>query len=231
MLEEYERILSMPLVRSQPYLFKRQYPSWAAVTKLLRMSELAIRGEKKSQNGLEGIPWANLKARLGQLHQKGDLGAFMDVFGLLIYDIVLFLYIEDHVDLAAIDAFLAKRDRGKNPVAKHLDEAIEKSIRWYLRWNERDDTIIRWGGFPNVPLMGTQGAINYNLKLLLKQASYPMALPLPKKAIIPFFIHDLGVQDNGCLRNIRGVLSERDPSRDLGVAAPHPVTRLGFRTD
>ncbi|RDX66106.1 hypothetical protein CR513_55166, partial [Mucuna pruriens] len=86
--------------------------------------------------------------------------------------------------------------------AKHLGEATGKSIRWYLRWNERDDIIIRCGGFPNVSMMGTQGAINYNPKLLPRQAGYPMALPPPEEAISPFIIHDLGIQDGGCHRNI-----------------------------
>ncbi|RDX75799.1 hypothetical protein CR513_44282, partial [Mucuna pruriens] len=39
----------------------------------------------------------------------------MDVYALLIYGVMLFLHIEDYVDLAAVDAFLAKRDRGENP--------------------------------------------------------------------------------------------------------------------
>ncbi|RDX73019.1 hypothetical protein CR513_47422, partial [Mucuna pruriens] len=50
----------------------------------------------------------------------------------------------------------------------HLDEALEKSIRWYPRWNEREDVIIKCEGFSNVPLMGIQGAINYNPKLTLR---------------------------------------------------------------
>ncbi|RDY10544.1 hypothetical protein CR513_04914, partial [Mucuna pruriens] len=216
----------------------------------------------------------------------------MDVFELLIYGIVLFLYIEDHVDLAAINAFLAKRNRGENPMimilantyyslnccyernrkglrccttllylwlathlfhnngrttcpiedyhwswvtmmskakwTKHLDEATEKSIRWYPRWNERGDTIIRCGGFPNVPLMGTKGAINYNLELVPKQVSYPITLPPPEEAITPFIIHALGAQDRG---KPGGVLSEKDPSGNPKVAVPHPITRPGFGKD
>ncbi|RDY04131.1 hypothetical protein CR513_12194, partial [Mucuna pruriens] len=83
-LEEYERILAMPLTKAPPYLFKGQYPSWATISKLLRMSESKIREEKKSRNGLESILRANLE--------------------------------EDHIDLASIDTFLAKRDRGENLV-------------------------------------------------------------------------------------------------------------------
>ncbi|RDX63707.1 hypothetical protein CR513_57829, partial [Mucuna pruriens] len=55
---------------------------------------------------------------------------------------------------------------------KCLDEASKRSIRWYPQWNERNDMIIRCGGFPNVPLMGTQGVINYNPELVLRQVGY-----------------------------------------------------------
>ncbi|RDY00945.1 hypothetical protein CR513_15792, partial [Mucuna pruriens] len=154
---------------------------------------------------------------------------------------MLFPQIEHYVDLAAIDAFLGKRDRGEHlvvailantyytldycskkngkglrccttllflwltvhlfhsskrmrcPIKDHywscvkfltkaewtarLDEAIERFIRWHPQWNKREDVIIRCGGFPNIPLMGTQGAINCNPKLTLCQARYPMVLP------------------------------------------------------
>ncbi|RDX73411.1 hypothetical protein CR513_46988, partial [Mucuna pruriens] len=46
--------------------------------------------------------------------------------------------------------------------------------------------IIRCGGFPNVPLMGTQGAINYNPELVPRQAGYPMALSPFEESITPF---------------------------------------------
>ncbi|RDX78147.1 hypothetical protein CR513_41626, partial [Mucuna pruriens] len=261
------------------------YPSWAAVAKLLRTSKSEIRKEKKSQNGLDSILWVNLEGKLCQLHRQGDWGAFINVFGLLIYDIVLFSYIEDHVDLAVIDIFLAKRDKGENPViailaniyyslnycyerngkglrccttllylwlathlfhnkgrttcpikdyhwswvktmskaewTKHLDEATEKSI-------------YRCGGFLNVPLLGTKGAINYNPESVPRQVGYPMALPPPEEAITPFIIHDLGAQDrgiSGIYGKPGGVSSKRDPNGDLKVAVPHPATRLGSRTD
>ncbi|RDX73686.1 hypothetical protein CR513_46676, partial [Mucuna pruriens] len=36
-LEEYERIIGMPLVKSPSYMFKGQYPSWVSMAKLLRI--------------------------------------------------------------------------------------------------------------------------------------------------------------------------------------------------
>ncbi|RDX76681.1 hypothetical protein CR513_43303, partial [Mucuna pruriens] len=183
-----------------------------------------------------------------------------------VYDVVLFPRIEDYVDLAAIDTFLGKKDRGKSsvvevlantyytlnychekngrglrcctsllylwmtthlfhskgrtkcPIEYHnwswikpmtkaewticLDEATEKSIRWYPRWNKREDVTIKCRGFSNVPLMGTQGAINYNPVLTLRQAGYVMVLPPSEEVITPFVIHDLGVQYEEHLRKI-----------------------------
>ncbi|RDX73771.1 hypothetical protein CR513_46578, partial [Mucuna pruriens] len=37
----------------------------------------------------------------------------MDVYGFLVYGIMLFPHIEDYVDLASMDTFLAKRDKEK----------------------------------------------------------------------------------------------------------------------
>ncbi|RDX64757.1 hypothetical protein CR513_56652, partial [Mucuna pruriens] len=65
-------------------------------------------------NDLEGFP--SIKDRLHQLRKEGDWQTFMDVYGLLIYSIVLFPQIEDYIDLAVVDAFLAKKDRGENTV-------------------------------------------------------------------------------------------------------------------
>ncbi|RDX85211.1 hypothetical protein CR513_33648, partial [Mucuna pruriens] len=167
------------------------------------MSELEIKEEKKSQNGLKYILRANLEGRLGQLHRQGDWGAFMDFYSRIRgprrpgghrrfscqegqrrepRDRIEMLY--DFAVLMACDAFSKGRTTcpmedyhwswvktiigtmSKAEWTKHLDEATKKSISWYSRWNERDDMIIRCGEFPNVLVLGTQGAINYNPELL-----------------------------------------------------------------
>ncbi|RDX82626.1 hypothetical protein CR513_36560, partial [Mucuna pruriens] len=83
-----------------------------------------------------------------------------------------------------------------------LDEATERSIRWYRQWNERDDVIIHCGGFPNIPLMSTQGAINCNPELTLRQVGYPMVLPPSEEAVTPFILHSLGIQEGEHLKKI-----------------------------
>ncbi|RDX72863.1 hypothetical protein CR513_47591, partial [Mucuna pruriens] len=94
-LEEYDRLIGMTCHESPPYLFGGHYPSWATVARLFKVPK---------------------SVRLQQLQEEGDWLTFVDVYGLLVYGIVLFPHIECYVDLAAIDAFLGKRDKGEHPV-------------------------------------------------------------------------------------------------------------------
>ncbi|RDX92023.1 hypothetical protein CR513_25912, partial [Mucuna pruriens] len=48
--------------------------------------------------------------------------------------------------------------------------------------------ITRCGGYPNVPLLGTQGAINYNPELASQQAGYPMVRAPLQEALTPFVL-------------------------------------------
>ncbi|RDX66183.1 hypothetical protein CR513_55078, partial [Mucuna pruriens] len=117
---------------------------------------------------------------------------------------------------------------------KQLDDTSEKSIRWYPQWNEREDMIIRCGGFPNVPLIGTQGAINYNPKLAPRQAGYPMVLPPSDEALTTFIIHDLGIQNMEYLKRIRQAwksVVRKGPERGLVVAKPHLTTNPRLNAD
>ncbi|RDX83193.1 hypothetical protein CR513_35914, partial [Mucuna pruriens] len=229
-LEEYERLLGLPLGEALHYFHREQSPSWSSIAKLLRVIETKM-------NRLEGIQNSYLEERLYQFKEDGDWPAFMDAYGLLVYRIVLFPHGDDFVDLVAVDAYLAKRDAEENPTmallvntyctlnhcceqkggnlrccihllylwmtahlfhnrlktacpvedikwcwiktmtkdlwARHLDQATKRTIRWYPMWNEREQIIVSCGGFLNVLLLGTQGAINYNPELASRQAGYP----------------------------------------------------------
>ncbi|RDY05228.1 hypothetical protein CR513_10951, partial [Mucuna pruriens] len=54
-LEEYKRLLRLPLAESPHYFHRGQYPSWASVAKLLRVSESEMAREKRIRNSLEGV--------------------------------------------------------------------------------------------------------------------------------------------------------------------------------
>ncbi|RDX77602.1 hypothetical protein CR513_42255, partial [Mucuna pruriens] len=105
--------LGMPLGKSPPYLFRGHYPSWTSLAKSLKAPELEVSQQRKNWNEVEGIPTVIWGERLRQLQGEGDWLTFIDVYGLLVYDIVLFPNIEDYIDVVAINAFLGRRDQGE----------------------------------------------------------------------------------------------------------------------
>ncbi|RDX72164.1 hypothetical protein CR513_48399, partial [Mucuna pruriens] len=150
---------------------------------------------KRNRSGLEGLPRVYLEERLYRLREEEEWSAVMDVLGLLLYGILLFPQVENYIDLAAMKVFISKRDRGENPTMavlantyytlNYCSKQKEGSLRcctlllylmihWYPPWNEREHMIIRYGGYPNVPFLGTQGAINYKPELASRQVGYPM---------------------------------------------------------
>jgi len=63
----------------------------------------------------------------------------------------------------------------------------EASVNWFPRWKEgRTGILISCGGFPNVPLMGTRGCINYNPVLTIRQLGYPMSGAPLEEGLAPF---------------------------------------------
>ncbi|RDY05750.1 hypothetical protein CR513_10388, partial [Mucuna pruriens] len=119
-LEEYERLIGIPCDKSPPCLFRGHYPSWALVARLLKVPKSEVLKLKKNQNGVEGIPKVALEERLQRLQKEEDWLAFVDVYELLVYGIMLFPQIERYVDLVAIDAFLKKQDREEHPIVAIL---------------------------------------------------------------------------------------------------------------
>ena len=69
-----------------------------------------------------------------------------------------------------------------------------KDISWYSQSYDDVKIIINCGIFPNVPLLGTKGGINYNPRLALQQLSYPM-LDKPNSEQLEDFVLCEGVDN------------------------------------
>ncbi|MCH95998.1 hypothetical protein A2U01_0016981 [Trifolium medium] len=115
-LEEYEQILGFPLENSKPYHYIGHYPSLSTVASILKVNKGQLSAVMKNPNCADGIPLAYLKERLNLFHKEQDWTAFTDVLALTIFGIVLFPNMDEYVDFAAIDVFLAVRNQGHNPV-------------------------------------------------------------------------------------------------------------------
>ncbi|RDX95426.1 hypothetical protein CR513_22055, partial [Mucuna pruriens] len=104
-LEEYERIMGMPVIESSVYFHMVYYSSWAYIARLIKRSEPKVIETKRNRNGVEGLPRSYLEKRLSYLLKEEDWPTTVDILGLLIYGIVLFPHIEGYVDLAVISSF------------------------------------------------------------------------------------------------------------------------------
>ena len=58
------------------------------------------------------------------------------------------------------------------------------------------------GGFPNVPLMGMRGCINYNPVLAIRQLGYPIRGAPSKEGLIPFTIRGFNSTNAGVFQRV-----------------------------
>ncbi|RDX66262.1 hypothetical protein CR513_54989, partial [Mucuna pruriens] len=174
-LEEYKRLLGLPLAESAQYFHQDQPPSWAVIARLLKVSKEEMTISKRNQNGLEGLPRVYLEQQLHQLQGREDWPTVMDTLG----------------TSCPIEDFKWSwiQPMTKEAWFRKLDEASKRTIRWYPSWNEREHIIVKCEGYPNVPLLGTQGVINYNLELVVQQVGYPMIRPPPEEVMTPFMLY------------------------------------------
>ncbi|XP_050916520.1 uncharacterized protein LOC127131651 [Lathyrus oleraceus] len=77
------------------------------------------------------------------------------------------------------------------------------SILWNKREWEMKDVIARYGGFPNVPLIGTYGCINYNPVLLKRKLGYIMLNPPKDRDLITFIVNTVDPL-NSTVKRVRG---------------------------
>ena len=77
--------------------------------------------------------------------------------------------------------------KGKANWDKLLASMEGASVNWFPHWKEgRTRILSSCEGFPNVPMMGTRGCINYNLVLAVRQLGYPMRVAPSEESITPF---------------------------------------------
>ncbi|KAH1202941.1 hypothetical protein GmHk_17G049281 [Glycine max] len=220
-IEEFEEILGCPLGGRKPYLFSGFLPSLSKITAVIGDSAKELDRMKQIRNGVVGLPRKYLEGKARDMASQEKWGPFADILALLIYGVVLFPNVDGLVDLAAIDAFLAYHHSKESPVVailadlfdtfdwsyrscaekgrvgwdQHLAGIRGSTINWFPRWKEgKEGVLFSCGDYPNVPLIGTRGCINYNPALAIRQLGYPMRGAPTEESLSPFLVRDLGVQ-------------------------------------
>ncbi|KAL5133851.1 hypothetical protein HKD37_03G007114 [Glycine soja] len=78
-----------------------------------------------------------------------------------------------------------------------------RTISWFPRWKEgKEGVLFSCGGYPNIPLVGTRGCINYNPTLAIRQLGYPMRGAPTEESMSPFLVRDLGAQGSETIQRI-----------------------------
>lgn len=88
--------------------------------------------------------------------------------------------------------------------SQKLVSLMEKSILWYTMKLDIEEITFNCGNFPNVPLIGSIGCINYNIVLALRKLGYPMLKKPDDGALEEFVLHDWGAKNPNMLRRIIG---------------------------
>ncbi|KAH1188555.1 hypothetical protein GmHk_U059396 [Glycine max] len=89
------------------------------------------------------------------------------------------------------------------PLEGHHSCIEKREANWFPRWKEgRTEILFSCGGFPNVPLMGMRGCINYNPILAKRQLGNPMRGAPPEEGLTPFIARGFNSPNVGILQGV-----------------------------
>ena len=280
-IEEFEQILDLPLEGKSPYKYADHHTSILTLSGIMKIHPRELESARVNKKGVQGFTPKFLESHLHQLADQENWETFMDVLALTLYGLMLFPNVEDLVDYAAINAFIASKTRGENPVpailadvyialqlcydmgkrklmcclpvlyvwflsrigekginaqcpveevmqrklerttnwGEFLSRLTQDKIKWHPYWQQKASIIYYCGNYPNVPLIGTKGCVNYNLILAQRHFGYPIK---PTAASLTTLLAYYGKGDaTETLRHIRSawkrvIRMERD-SRAWGI--------------
>ncbi|KAF1891854.1 hypothetical protein Lal_00016884 [Lupinus albus] len=124
-IEEYEVLLDIQVsTRAKVYLFTRVQNMTEDLIEKLTGVRLCLSSIIK-QGQAYGLRWKFLKKHVTQMAEEGRWDLFKPAFALETYGMVMFPFVHDMVDQAAIDVFAKFRLFGANPVPAVLAETFK----------------------------------------------------------------------------------------------------------
>ncbi|KAL5172566.1 hypothetical protein HKD37_16G045292 [Glycine soja] len=86
---------------------------------------------------------------------------------------------------------------------QHLAGIGGRTVNWFPRWKEgKKGVLFSCGSYPNIPLIGMRGCINYNPALAIRQLGYPMRGAPMEESLSPFLVRDFGAQNFKVIQRI-----------------------------
>ena len=226
-IEEYEQILDLPLGGGIPYRHCEQHSyvlTISSITKIphdmLKSVEYAVIDifvavRTRFENPVTAI--------LADTYLALDLCYERKVRKMLCLVHILYVWLMARIsdNILGVKCPIELVTRKKLDKRSRKDWALfvtglnQKKIVWQPSWQQRSKLIYSCEGFPNMPLMGIRGCINYNLVLAQRQFGYQIrGAPIPA-VLVPFvcyyqdgFVNDTLCQIRNAWKNI--LCAERD---------------------
>ncbi|KAH1249765.1 hypothetical protein GmHk_05G013059 [Glycine max] len=105
------------------------------------------------------------------------------------------LFRQDARHPCPLQSYRSCAEKGRVDWDQHLAGIGGSAINWFPGWKEgKEGVLFSCGDYPNVPLIGTRGCINYNPALAIRQLGYPMRGAPTEESLSPFLVRDLGAQ-------------------------------------
>ncbi|KAH1262171.1 hypothetical protein GmHk_02G004852 [Glycine max] len=109
--------------------------------------------------------------------------------------LVSHLFQQDTRHPCPLQSYRSCAEKGRVDWDQHLAGIGGNAINWFPRWKEgKEGVLFSCGDYPNVPLIGTRGCINYNPALAIRQLGYPMRGAPTEESLSPFLVRDIGAQ-------------------------------------
>ncbi|XP_050916338.1 uncharacterized protein LOC127131461 [Lathyrus oleraceus] len=116
---------------------------------------------------------------------------------IVFYTSLLYRWFISH--LPSKGPFVENKDNLK--LSQRMISLNAEDINWYSRIYDSVKLILNCGDFPNVPLLGTKGGINYNPRSALRQLKYPMVDKPDLKGVECFVLYE-GIEDPELVKKI-----------------------------
>ena len=117
--------------RKIPYKYFEQHSSIPTLAEILKIHPKELESRLVERKNTRGFPHKFIENYLYRLAGKEDWGTFMDVLALTLYDIMLFPNLEHFVNYAAINVFVAMKNRSENPVTAILADIYKTLYSCY----------------------------------------------------------------------------------------------------
>ncbi|KAH1188228.1 hypothetical protein GmHk_U059812 [Glycine max] len=113
------------------------------------------------------------------------------------------LFQQDTRHSCSLQSYRSCAEKGRVDWDQHLAGIGGSAINWFPRWKEgKEGVLFSCEDYPNVPLIGTRGCINYNPALAIRQLGYPMRGAPTEESLLPFLVRNLGAQSLKAIQRV-----------------------------